>query len=92
MAVKQTLDKIFTLRNAAVQSSRKRKLMLYGAGALLLLVVTGYFVRQFNVLMQQRQMGISPPSRQERLDTTSIKQAALTRLYEQEEKTGTGTQ
>jgi len=86
MAAKETLEKIFTLRKEAEGSSRKRRLLLYGAGALVLVGVIGYFVRQYNVLVQGRQMGLSPPVRQERLDSAGGKQTALTRIYELEEK------
>ncbi|MBD0255897.1 MAG: conjugative transposon protein TraM [Cytophagales bacterium] len=86
MFLKQTLDKITAQRAAAGQSSRRRKYGFYAIGGLMLLLVVLYFVRQFNALTQNRQLGLSPPTRQERLDTTRGKPAALTRLYEQEEK------
>ncbi len=86
MSLKQTLEKITSKRSAAIASSRKRQLILRVAGAFVLLIVALYFVRQFNALMKERQIGLTPPSRSERLDTTSSKPAALTKLYEQEEK------
>jgi hypothetical protein len=86
MSLQQTLEKIISKRSASVAADKKRRLILRVAGAFLLLVVALYFVRQFNFLRQGQQVGLTPPPRNERLDTTGSKPAALTKVYEQEEK------
>jgi hypothetical protein len=63
----------------------RRKYLLYGLGAAVLVLTVLYFVRQFNALTQDRPLGLAPPSA--RKDSIRPRQAgALTRLYEQEEK------
>jgi hypothetical protein len=85
MFLKRALNKT-DQQPTAGQSSRRRKYLLYGFGAGVLVLTVLYFVRQFNALTGDRPLGLAPPARQERLDTTKGKPAALTRLYEQEEK------
>ncbi len=84
MFLKRALNK--TDQQPAAGKTARRKYLLYGLGAAVLMLTVLYFVRQFNALSQDRPLGLAPPVRQERLDTTKGKPAALTRLYEQEEK------
>lgn len=85
MFLKRAFDKT-DRQPAAAGKTARRKYLLYGLGAVVLVLTVLYFVRQFNALTRERPLGLAPPVRQERLDTTNGKPAALTRLYEQEEK------
>ncbi len=71
---------------ATARDGKKRRRLAWGLGAILLLVVAGYFVRQFNLLYRRDIQGIAPPGRAERLDTTRGRETTITRLYELEEK------
>ncbi len=85
MFLKRALNKT-DRQPAAAEKTARRKYLLYGFGAAVLVLTVLYFVRQFNALTRDRSLSLAPPVRQERLDTTKGKPAPLTRLYEQEEK------
>ncbi len=83
---KTVLEQLVQKTRTTTQDQKKRKRLAYAFGALLLLAVAGYFIRQFNLLYQSNANSIAPPSRVERLDSTKGKETTITRLYELEEK------
>jgi hypothetical protein len=83
---KTVMEQLVQKTRATTQDQKKRKRLAYAFGALLLLAVAGYFIRQFNLLYQSNANSIAPPSRVERLDSTKGKETTITRLYELEEK------
>jgi hypothetical protein len=86
MLEKQNLEELSDVKSITNSRVRKRKFLLYAVGISTLLILAGYFIRQFNQIMAGKNLSLSPPTRVERLDTTGMKPADLTRVYELEEK------
>ncbi|MDJ1505231.1 conjugative transposon protein TraM [Xanthocytophaga agilis] len=65
---------------------RKTKLLIYGIGALTLVLLAGYFTQKIRSMVAASTTGIRTPDRHVRLDSTSTKLDSQSRIYETEEK------